>query len=360
VANALGAAVVGAKQSQRKAGTSDEDRLVGAASSGKKRRDATAATGADLVQSNVGKTRAGKTDTGKISKRRHVGGEDLPVLNLAHPDHVADLVYLVCFRGRKFGRARFARLMQERIGSSDAVELLANVPVELIALFFSRELRRVTDEQAPVNECFEMPDGGMLEFVGDQMDATETIARLLLTHDEQRLNHVVELLAEHDRSWLHTLAVEARDARLIELGFPDLDDVERLFVPWHARLLIRKLQASTMSPTARSVRLSRSKITSEAVLAYIHALQDPDRQLAIERMSFLAMCQAVQDGRMSIERLTPTNMQRSAAAALRVVAVGLREADCDMAVLAGPQVSTIYRLGLTTVGGRVSTLPNDT
>jgi hypothetical protein len=271
-------------------------------------------------------------------------------MNLSHPERVADLAFLACFRGRKFGRARFARLIQERIGSSEATErFVANVPVELIALFFAREVRPVSDERAPVNECFELPDGGLLEFVGDNMEAAETIARLLLIHDEPRLDHVVELLIEHDRSWLHTLALEARDARLMELGFPDLDDVDRLYAPWHAQLLIRKLQAWTENSAVQHMRLPRSKITAEALLAYTHDLVEPDRKIALERLHFLALCQAVHDTRRSIRKMTQDNLNESAATALRILAQGIREAGGDLALLSSPQMATVYRLGLATL-----------
>ena len=289
-----------------------------------------------------------KGEKGKVKSESM--GMPRPTMNLSHPERVADLAFLACFRGRKFGRARFARLIQERIGSSEATErFVANVPVELIALFFAREVRPVSDERAPVNECFELPDGGLLEFVGDTMEAAETIARLLLIHDEPRLDHVVELLIEHDRSWLHTLALEARDARLMELGFPDLDDVDRLYAPWHAQLLIRKLQAWTENSAVQHMRLPRSKITAEALLAYTHDLVEPDRKIALERLHFLALCQAVHDTRRSIRKMTQDNLNESAATALRILAQGIREAGGDLALLSSPQMATVYRLGLATL-----------
>ncbi len=283
--------------------------------------------------------------------RREALGMPRPTMDLTHSDHVADLVYLTCFRGRKFGRARFARLIQDRVGASELTErFVTSIPVELVALFFAREVRPVSDDRAPVNECFELPDGGLLEFVGDHMEAAETVARLLLIHDEARLDHVVELLTEHDRSWLHTLALEARDARLMELGFPDLDDVDRLFAPWHAQLLIRKLQAWVDGLEAPRVRLPRSKITAEAVVAFAHDLPEPARQTALERLHFLAICQAIHDTKRAIRRMTSDNLNQSAAVALRIIAQGLREAGGDMTLLAGPQVATVYRLGLATLG----------
>ena len=283
--------------------------------------------------------------------RREVLGMPRPTMDLTHPDHVGDLMYLTCFRGRKFGRSRFARIVHERISAAEATDrFVANVPVELIALFFAREVRPVSDDRAPVNECFELPDGGLLEFVGDHMEAAETVARLLLIQEEARLDHVVELLAEHDRSWLHTLALEARDARLMELGFPDLDDVDRLFAPWHAQLLIRKLQASIEASATPRVRVPRSKVTAEAVLAFAHDLPEPTRQLALDRLYFLAICQAIHDTKRMIRRMTPDNLNQSAAVALRIIAQGIREAGGDMTLLAGPQVSTAYRLGLASLG----------
>ncbi len=298
-----------------------------------------------------GKVQERKSDLTETDLRREVIGMPRPTMNLTHPERVSDLVYLACFRGRKFGRARFARLIHERIGSSEATErFVANVPVELVALFFAREVRPVSDDRAPVNECFELPDGGLLEFVGDHMEAAETVARLLLIHDEPRLDHVVELLTEHDRSWLHTLALEARDARLMELGFPDLDDVDRLFAPWHAQLLIRKLQAWADASLVPRHRLARSKITAEAVLAFAHDLTEPERQIALERLHFLALCQAVHDTRRAIRRMSQDSLNQSAAVALRILARGLREAGGDMTLLAGPQMATVYRLGLATLG----------
>lgn len=292
-----------------------------------------------------------KTGPTEAELRREVLGMPRPTMDLTHPDHVGDLMYLTCFRGRKFGRSRFSRLVLERIAASEATDrFVANVPVELIALFFAREVRPVHDDRAPVNECFELPDGGLLEFVGDHMEAAEHVARLLLIHDETRLDHVVELLTEHDRSWLHTLALEARDARLVELGFPDLDDVDRLFAPWHAQLLIRKLQAWAEASVEKRVHLPRAKVTAEAVLAFAHDLPEPARQLALDRLHFLAICQAIHDAKRMIRRLTPDILNQSAAIALRIIAQGIREAGGDMTLIAGPQLSTAYRLGLATLG----------
>jgi len=277
-------------------------------------------------------------------------GASRPTMDLTRPEDVADLAYLVCFRGRKFGRARFARLVQDRIGASESTErFIGQMPVEMIAVFLAREVRPVSDDRAPVNECFELPDGGLLEFVGDHMEAAETVARLLLIHDETRLDHVVELLAEHDLSWLHTLALEARDARLMELGFPDLDDVDRLFAPWHAQLLIRKLHASLgLQPPQARVRTARPKVTAEQVLEHAHGLKEPTRRGTMERLHFLAVCQAIHDAKRIVRRLTPDNLNRSAAQALRYLAQGIQEAGGDLSVIEGPQIATVYRLGLAT------------
>ncbi len=274
-----------------------------------------------------------------------------PTMDLTDPDRVGDLMYQTCFRGRKFGRSRFSRLIQERIGALETTDrFVANVPVEMIALFLAREVRPVSDDRAPVNECFELPDGGLLEFVGDHMEAAEIVARLLLIHNETRLDHVVELLTEHDRSWLHTLALEARDARLMELGFPDLDDVDRLFAPWHAQLLVRKLQAWVEASPQPRVRVARSKVTAEAVLAFTHSLAEPTRQLALDRLHFLAICQAIHDTKRMVRRMTPDRLNQSAAVALRITAQGIREACGDMTLLSGPQLATVYRLGLASLG----------
>ena len=101
---------------------------------------------------------------------------------------ISDIAFLLCFRGRKFSRMRFARFVIERIGASQSTERgVLHLPPELIALFLSREMRLVHEDRAPVNECFELPDGQLLEFVGDQMEAAETVARLLLRHGESRL-----------------------------------------------------------------------------------------------------------------------------------------------------------------------------
>ena len=47
-----------------------------------------------------------------------------------------------------------------------------------------------------------------------------------------------------------------------------LDDVERLFAPWHSQLLIRKLQAWVKTSGVPRVRLPASKATAEAVLSH--------------------------------------------------------------------------------------------
>ncbi len=260
-------------------------------------------------------------------------------------------MYLTCFRGRKFGRSRFSRFVLERIAATEATgRFVASVPVEMIALFFAREVRPVSDDGAPVNECFELPDGGLLEFIGDHMEAAETVARLLSLHEESRLDHVVELLVEHDRSWLHTLALEARDARLMELGFPDLDDIDRLFAPWHAQLLIRKLQAWIESSNISRVRLPKNKVTAEAILNFANGLKDEDRDMALARLHFLAICQAIYDSKRMIRRMTPENLRHASAVALRIIAEGIREAGGDMTLIDGPQIATVYRLGRAMLG----------
>jgi len=299
--------------------------------------------------------RPSKAADGARSEHHSGANAPYPAMNLAHPERVADLAFLACFRGRKFVRGRFARLMQDRIGSSETTErFVLNVPIELLTLFLCREVRPVLNDRAPVNECFELPDGGMLEFAGDHMEAAETIARLLLSYDEQRLLHIVESLTEHDRSWLHTLAIEARDGRLADLGFADLDDVDRLFAPWHAQLLIRKLMASKANATLPSRCLPPSKVTEDAVLAYVQRLPGSLRHAALERFHFLAMCQAVRDAGRSVHRMTQANMDHAAALALRIIVAGLREAGGEMTFLAGPQVATLYRLGLAKLGAEVA------
>jgi hypothetical protein len=279
--------------------------------------------------------------TGKPHHQR----DPLPTVDLTRPHHVPTLVYMACFRRRKFARGRFARLISERIGPADASgRFITRVPVEPLALFLSREVRIVSEDSEPLNECFELPDGGMLEFVGDHMDAAETALRLLAVHDESRLVHLVDLLRMHDRAWLHTLAIEARDARLSELGFADIDDVDRLFVRWHAPLLLRKLERTA---GARSSAAAQGKMSAADVLMCLHRLREPLRTLSLERLHFLMVCQAVHDAGRKIRLMTPDNMHRSAAHALRVLARGIAMAGGNPALLAGPEVATVYRLGLT-------------
>lgn len=263
------------------------------------------------------------------------------------PQHVPDLVYLACFRRRKFARARFARLVSERIGPSNAAgRFIARLPVETLALFLAREVRPVSDEREPLNECFELPDGGMLEFAGDHMDAAETVLRLLAVHDENRLGHLVELLGMHDRAWLHTLALEARDARLVELGFGDIDDVDRLFVPWHAPLLLRKLERAGGARVTAGA--TAAKIAPDEVLTFVHKLHEPERELALERLHFLMLCQAVRDAGRKIRQMTMDNMNRSAMQALRVLASGLQAAGGNRDWLGTTEIASVYRLGLAT------------
>lgn len=274
--------------------------------------------------------------------------EPLPTVDLSRPQHVPDLVYLACFRKRRFARARFARLVSERIGPSNAAgRFIARIPVETLALFLAREVRPVSDDREPLNECFELPDGGMLEFVGDHMDAAETVLRLLAVHDEDRLGHLVELLGMHDRKWLHTLALEARDTRLMELGLGDVDDVDRLFVRWHAPLLIRKLERGGAGAAGQA---GSTAIAPDEVLTHVHKLREPQRGQSLERMHFLMICQAVRDAGRKIRQMTPDNMNRSAMQALRVLAHGLAAAGGNRAWLAGPEIATVYRLGLAAGG----------
>ena len=262
---------------------------------------------------------------------------------------LSDVVALTCFRGRKFSRARFSRFVVERIGATESTErTILHLAPELLAMFFSREMRLVTEDRAPVNECFELPDGQLLEFVGDHMEAAEIIARLLLKYDEARLEHVVELLRTHDRSWLHTLAVEARDGRLTELGFSDLDDVGRLYAPWHAVLLLRKLAASMGRKAMAQRRTKAPPLRSEDVTQYFASLHEPERRVALERLRFLAACQAVHDAKRHVRRLTPKSYEQATRRVLRMLARGLRKSGVDMAALATPQIATIFRLGLTT------------
>ena len=269
-----------------------------------------------------------------------------PTVDLWRPDHLPDLVYLVCFRKRKFARFRFARLVLERIGPSKAAaRLVPRIPVETLALFLSREVRTLSEDRAPLNECFELPDGDLLEYVGEHMDAAETVLRLLALHDESRLQQLVELLRLHDRAWLHTLAIEARDARLAELGFPDLHDVERLFVNWHRPLLLRKLESATL-PRVGGIKEPATPMTADTVLQYVHNLREPPRDLCLDRLHFLMICQAVQDAEYKLNRMTSDTMQRSARHALEVLAKGLAASGSVPAWLASPQISTIYRLGL--------------
>ncbi|MBI5535330.1 MAG: hypothetical protein HY898_21560 [Deltaproteobacteria bacterium] len=259
---------------------------------------------------------------------------------------LADLVQLMCLRGRKFSRTRLAHFVLERIGASEATERsILELPPELLALFLSREARVLADDRAPVNDFFELHDGRLLEYVGDHLEATETVARLLQAHDEARLDHVIQLLALHGRSWLHMLALEVRDARLAELGLSDLDDVDRLYAPWHTVLLLRKLAASM---TAQNFPQggARKYIDSAEIPAYLAALKEPERRLALDRLRFLIACQAVRDSNKHVRKLTQKNFERSTRIVLKLLSRGLRRAGADRTMLTGPQIATIFRLGL--------------
>jgi hypothetical protein len=259
---------------------------------------------------------------------------------------LTDLVQLMCLKGRKFSRLRLAHFVLEKIAATEASErVILELPPELLALFLSREVRVLSDDRPPVNDFFELPDGRLLEYVGDHLDAAETIARLLQTHDEARLDHVIQLLSVHGRSWLHMLALEMRDARLAELGVSDLDDVDRLFSPWHTVLLLRKLAASMTAqhfPQAGARKLASAAEIPE----YLAGLREPERKLALDRLRFLIACQAVRDSRNRVRKLTADNFERATRVVLRVLARGLRRAGADRSMLSGPQMATLFRLGL--------------
>jgi hypothetical protein len=158
------------------------------------------------------------------------------------------------------------------------------------------------------------------------------------------LDHVIQLLSMHGRAWLHMLALEVRDARLAELGLSDLDDVDRLFAPWHTVLLLRKLAASmTALHFPQGVR---KPIESSEIPAFLASLREPERKLALDRLRFLIACQAVRDTNMRVRKLGPKIFARSTHAVLKVLARGLRRARADRSLLIGPQIATLFRLGL--------------
>jgi hypothetical protein len=238
-----------------------------------------------------------------------------------------------------------ARFILERIGDSKSAERqVLELPPELLALFLSREVRVLSDDRAPVNDFFELPDGRLLEYVGDHLEAAETVARMLLANDEARLDHVIQLLTMHGRSWLHMLALEVRDTRLAELGLSDLDDVERLYAPWHTVLLLRKLAASL---TSQHFPLgARKLIAPDQIPGFLDALRDPERRLSLDRLRFLVACQAVRDAKKKVSRLKPKHLERAARLVCQVLARGLQKAGADRSMLAGPQIATVFRLGL--------------
>jgi hypothetical protein len=256
-----------------------------------------------------------------------------------------DLVQLMCLPGRRFSRSNLARFVLDRIGSSDAAERqILELPPELLALFLAREVRVLSNDRAPVNDFFELPDGRLLEYVGDHLEAAETVARSLLAHDEARLEHVIQLLTMHGRSWLHMLSLEVRDTRLAELGLSDLDDVDRLYAPWHTVLLLRKLAASVS--THNFPASGRRPIDAKLIPGYLGSLREPERRLALDRLRFLIACQAVRDAGKRVGKLTEQRMARAERTVLKVLARGLKRAGADRAMLAGPQLATIFRLGL--------------
>lgn len=270
------------------------------------------------------------------------------VIDLADVEHLRNVMYLLCYRARKFQRLRFARLLAERVANEPKTEaLVAQLPVETMALFLGREVRLVPPEGAPINECFELPDGRLLEFVGEHLDVADTVLHLLSAYNEERLNHVVELLANHDRSWIYQLATETRDAYLADLGFAELDDAERLFAPWHARLLLRKLEAAA-SHLRHEPQPTSERLGSSALLAFVEALPEQERQLARARLHFLIACQVVRDAERKVLRLQPPLLQQSAQQALKTLARGVRHANRDLGWLRTAQMVTVFRLGLAT------------
>jgi hypothetical protein len=256
-----------------------------------------------------------------------------PILDLTSPDHALIQFYLTCFRGRKFARGRFARLVMERVANQDGNDkLLLQLPVAFIGLFLAREVVPVAEDHSPANECFEMPDGNLLEFVGDHMEAAETVARTFMAHDEDLFTHIVDLLREHERTWFHTMTLEGRDEYLRELGFfPALDDSDRLFERWHPHLLLRKLQA-TLGLTREEMDANlaaKKKVSPTRVNAFFKKLRGQEKKLALRRLGFLAMCQAVRDTRRKVQLMTPEQMQKSAQTAIEPLAIGATASGFD-------------------------------
>ena len=238
----------------------------------------------------------------------------------------------------------------ERVANQESNDkFLLQLPDEMLGLFLAREVLPVSDEHSPANECFEMPDGSLLEFVGEHMEAAEVVARVLASHDEDRLHHIVELLRSHERTWFHTMTLELRDDMLRELGFfPALDDAERLFEPWHPHLLIRKLQA-TLGLSREELdakRASARKVSRMKVERFFQSLSGSEKTLALRRLSFLAMCQVVHDTKRKVQHMTSEQLRKSTETALKTIAVGASAAGLGLDVLASRELLTIYRLGL--------------
>jgi len=141
------------------------------------------------------------------------------------------------------------------------------------------------------------------------------------------------------------LALEVRDARLAELGLSDLDDVDRLYAPWHTVLLLRKLAASM---TAQNFPQggARKYIDAAEITGYLGGLREPERRLALDRLRFLIACQAVRDANKRVRKLTAKNFERATRIVLKLLSRGLRRAGADRTMLAGPQIATLFRLGL--------------
>lgn len=268
-------------------------------------------------------------------------------LDLDTPECVSDLAFLTCFRGRKFARGRFAKLVSEQLVHRGGVnEALLHLCDELLCLFLAREMRCTSEPNAVSHDCLELGDGGCVEFDGDYAEAAEAIARAVASSDEARWEHLVRQVEQHSRSWLHTLAAEARDARLAELGLGELDDPERLFLPWHRQLLLRKLLAWQANDSAICVRYAQQKVSAQTVLSFLRELPEPWHQRAVQRVRFIALCQLVYDCKRDPLRMSQASMHQSAITCLEVLAAGVRCANGQMGLVAGPQVAFVYRLGL--------------
>lgn len=260
---------------------------------------------------------------------------------------MSDLAFLTCFRERKFARRRFAKLVSEQlVHRGGANEGLLHLCDELLCLFLAREMCSSSEPNAVSNDCLELADGGYVEFDGDYAEAAEAIARAVASSDEARWEHLVRQVEQHSRSWLHTLAVEARDARLAELGLGELDDPERLFLPWHPQLLLRKLLAWQANDNAICVRYAEQKVSPQTVLSFLHELPKPWHQQAMQRVRFIALCQLVYDCKRNPVLMSQAAIRQSAVTCLEVLANGVRHANGQMGLVAGPQIAFVYRLGL--------------